>query len=58
MEVVVGDFVILTCKIVSGTGKLITKWIIDGQEVENGQISPNILVCFYEFDIINKYLKN
>uniref|UniRef100_A0A0R3RPN6 Immunoglobulin I-set domain protein n=1 Tax=Elaeophora elaphi TaxID=1147741 RepID=A0A0R3RPN6_9BILA len=32
IEVVVGEFVILTCKVLSGTGKLATKWIIDGQE--------------------------
>ncbi|KAM3729054.1 Hemicentin-1 [Dirofilaria immitis] len=38
MEVVVDDFVILTCKILSGSGKLITKWIIDGQEVDDRRI--------------------
>lgn len=54
MEVVVGEFVILTCKVLSGTGKLATKWIIDGREVKNGQINPNILACFHIFDIIIK----
>lgn len=47
MEVVVGEFVILTCKLLSGAGKLTTKWVIDGREVESRQISPNILACHY-----------
>lgn len=47
IEAVVGEFVILTCKVLSGSGKLITKWIIDGEEVKNGQINPNILVFFF-----------
>lgn len=47
IEVAVDEFVVLTCKIISGSGKLATKWIIDGEEVKNGKINPNILACYY-----------
>ncbi|VDK37430.1 unnamed protein product [Gongylonema pulchrum] len=58
MDVVVGDFVILTCKVVSGTGKLTVKWIIDGREVENGQISPTVLVDDRRVEIRNARLSD
>ncbi|CAG9531886.1 unnamed protein product [Cercopithifilaria johnstoni] len=38
IEVVAGEFVILTCKILNDGGKLSTKWIIDGQEVDDRRI--------------------
>lgn len=44
MEVLVGDFVILTCKVVSGTGKINVRWVVDGQPVSFGQLSPTVLV--------------
>jgi hypothetical protein len=44
MEVLVGDFVILTCKVISGTGKLNVHWVVDGQPVAFGQLSPTVLV--------------
>lgn len=46
MDVTVGDFVVLTCKIISGTGNITVKWFIDGNLVGNGQISPTVTVSF------------
>jgi hypothetical protein len=44
LEVLVTDFVILTCKVVSGTGKINIRWMVDNQPVPFGQLSPTVLV--------------
>uniref|UniRef100_A0A0M3IE08 Hemicentin-1 n=1 Tax=Ascaris lumbricoides TaxID=6252 RepID=A0A0M3IE08_ASCLU len=50
LDVVVGDYIVLTCKVMSGTGTLSVKWLVDGKPVHNGPISPTVSVnCFPRF---------
>lgn len=47
LDVVVGDFVVLTCKVISGTGKINVKWVVDGRVVPNGLIRPTVFVSVH-----------
>uniref|UniRef100_A0A915PVG6 Ig-like domain-containing protein n=1 Tax=Setaria digitata TaxID=48799 RepID=A0A915PVG6_9BILA len=58
MNAVVGDFVILSCEVLSSTGKLVVKWMIDGRDVENGQVNSNILVAGRRVEIRNVRLSD
>jgi hypothetical protein len=44
MEVIVGDYVILTCQVTSGTGQLNVKWLINERPVDLGQLGGTVSV--------------
>lgn len=44
LDMIVGDTMSITCRVVSGTGNLTVSWIIDGKPVPNGVLSPTVEV--------------
>uniref|UniRef100_A0A914V1Q2 Ig-like domain-containing protein n=1 Tax=Plectus sambesii TaxID=2011161 RepID=A0A914V1Q2_9BILA len=44
MEVIVGDFVILTCQVTSGTGKLNVNWLINDRPVDVSQLGESVSI--------------
>ncbi|VDK52867.1 unnamed protein product [Anisakis simplex] len=53
LDINVGDFTVLTCEIVSGTGTLSVKWLVDGKAVRNGPVSPTVTVRKEENECIS-----
>uniref|UniRef100_F1KPK8 Hemicentin-2 n=1 Tax=Ascaris suum TaxID=6253 RepID=F1KPK8_ASCSU len=58
LDVVVGDYIVLTCKVMSGTGTLSVKWLVDGKPVHNGPISPTVSVNDRRIEIRNARLSD
>ena len=44
IDVEVGAFVVLMCKVVSGAGNITVRWMIDGKPVENGRYTQTTTV--------------
>lgn len=44
MDVTVGEYVILRCGIVRGSGNIRLRWLLDGVPVENGPVSSSVTV--------------
>ncbi|KAK6759923.1 hypothetical protein RB195_021467 [Necator americanus] len=58
LDMIVGDTMSITCRIVSGTGNVTVSWIIDGKPVSNGVLSPTVEVLDRRVEVSNARLSD
>uniref|UniRef100_A0A0K0DQ12 Ig-like domain-containing protein n=1 Tax=Angiostrongylus cantonensis TaxID=6313 RepID=A0A0K0DQ12_ANGCA len=58
LEVIVGDTLNLNCRVVSGIGNVTVSWIIDGNPVTNGVLSPSVEVLDRRVEVSNARLSD
>ncbi|EYB86265.1 hypothetical protein Y032_0282g1277 [Ancylostoma ceylanicum] len=58
LDMIVGDTMSITCRVVSGTGNLTVSWIIDGKPVPNGVLSPTVEVLDRRVEVSNARLSD